>query len=111
MSLNRVRRQRTPFEKNLQRGSENRPADPSLARFTHREEEMIMRSFNSLLALGLVVAPLVAAPHGYGQEIRPSAELLGASGIHSQSADLLPMELAQATSTTPNPSPSCLLYT
>ena len=65
-----------------------------------------MRSFNSLLALGLIMAPLAGASHAYSQETRPSAELLGASEIHSQSADFSPMELAQATSTTPNPSSS-----
>jgi sporulation protein YlmC with PRC-barrel domain len=67
---------------------------------------MTMRSFNSLLALGLIMAPLAGASHAYSQETRPSAELLGASEIHSQSADFSPMELAQATSTTPNPSSS-----
>lgn len=65
-----------------------------------------MRSFNSTLALSLVVAPLFAAPHAHSQETRPSTELLGASEIHSQSADLSPMKLAQATGTTPNPSQS-----
>ena len=66
-----------------------------------------MRSFNSaLLALGLILAPFAAAPHAYSQVAQPPAELSGASEIHLQSADLLPMELAQATGTTPNPAPS-----
>ena len=63
-----------------------------------------MGSFNSVLALGLIVAPLAGAPHAYSQETRAS-ELLGASEIHSQSTDLSPMEIAQAT-TMPNPSSS-----
>ena len=68
-----------------------------------------MRSFNSaLLTLGLIVTPLAAAPYAYSQETRPPSELLGASEIHSQSADLSPIELAQATSTTPNPSSSAM---
>ena len=66
-----------------------------------------MRSINSaLFAVGLAVAPLAAAPHAYSQENHPSVGLFGASEIHSQSADLPPMELAQATSTTANPSSS-----
>lgn len=65
-----------------------------------------MRSLNSaLLALILIVAPLAGAPHAYSQETRAS-ELLGASEIHSQSTDLSPMEIAQATNTMPNPSSS-----
>jgi len=64
-----------------------------------------MGSFNSVLALGLIVAPLAGAPHAYSQETR-APELLGASEIHSQSTDLSPMEIAQATSTMPNPSSS-----
>ena len=66
-----------------------------------------MRSLNSaLFALGLLAAPLAVAAHAYSQDTQPSAELFGASEIHSQSADSTPMELAQATSTTANPSPS-----
>ena len=65
-----------------------------------------MQSLNSaLLTLGLIVAPFAAAPYASSQESRPP-EILGASEIHSQSADLPPMELAQATSTSANPSSS-----
>ena len=70
------------------------------------QEGITMRSLNSaLLTLGLIVAPLAGAPHAYSQETRAS-ELLGASEIHAQSTDLSPMEIAQATSTMPNPSSS-----
>lgn len=66
-----------------------------------------MRWFNSaLLTLGFIVAPLAGAHHASSQETRPPAEILGASEIHSQSADPAPLELAQATNTTPNPSSS-----
>jgi sporulation protein YlmC with PRC-barrel domain len=66
-----------------------------------------MRSLNSaLLALGLIVAPLAAAPDAYGQKSGPLAAVSGASEIQSQSTDLSPMEIAQATSTIPNPSSS-----
>jgi len=66
-----------------------------------------MRSINSaLFGLGLAVAPLAAAPHAYSQENHPSVGLFGASEIHSQSADPSSVELAQVTSTMPNPSPS-----
>ena len=65
-----------------------------------------MRSISSsLFAVGFIAA-VAAAPHAYSQEKWPPTDLLGASEIHSQSADLPPMELAQATSTTPNPSSS-----
>ena len=68
---------------------------------------MIVRSFNAaLLTLGLMVAPLAAAPHAHSQNTRPPAELLGATEKHSQWADAPPMELAQATNTMPNPTSS-----
>src|SRR4029079_19055677 len=75
-------------------------------RFLTDRRKVTMGSFNSLLALGLIVAPQAGAPHAYSQETRASAELLGASEIHSQSADLSSIELVQATSTTVNPSSS-----
>jgi sporulation protein YlmC with PRC-barrel domain len=83
-------------------------ADLCLARILAIDRRsIIMRSINSaLFAVGLAVAPLAAAPHAYSQENHPSVGLFGASEIHSQSADPSSVELAQVTSTMPNPSPS-----
>lgn len=65
-----------------------------------------MRSISSsLFAVGFIAA-LAAAPHAYSQEKWPPTDLLGASEIHSQSADDSSMRLAQATTAPLSASPS-----
>jgi sporulation protein YlmC with PRC-barrel domain len=58
---------------------------------------------SALLALGFI-AVLAAAPDAHSRNW-PSADLLGASEIHSQSADESSVQLAQATTVPSNASP------